>query len=208
MSHLSLEILGRLVDEPPEAEEARHLEACPSCREELAALRMQTAALAALPDPALPDALWARVETRLRAEGIVRQPFGRRVAGGGWIRYAAALALFAAGGLAGWGVGARGEAPVADAAPPTANESPVQLVRSAEAAYLRALASYAEQQDVSAGYDPVARLAALESIMLTSRAALNKAPADPLINGYYLTAVAQREAMLRQLDVPADTTWF
>jgi hypothetical protein len=42
-------------------------------------------------------------------------------------------------------------------------------------------------------------MAALESIVLTTRAALNRAPADPVINGYHLTAVAEREAMLRRL---------
>ena len=47
--------------------------------------------------------------------------------------------------------------------------------------------------------DPVNRLAALEGIVLTTRAALNEAPADPVINGYHLTALEQRDAILRQI---------
>ena len=45
----------------------------------------------------------------------------------------------------------------------------------------------------------MSRLAALEGIVLTTRAALNEAPADPVINGYHLTALEQRDALLREL---------
>jgi len=94
----------------------------------------------------------------------------------------------------------------ADAATP---EEAVQAVRAAEDAYLRAYSRYAEltsgQQRTD---DPVARAAALESIVLTTRAALDRAPADPVINGYHLTAVAQRDAALRQIALRSSDRWF
>ena len=34
--------------------------------------------------------------------------------------------------------------------------------------------------------------------MLTTRAALGQSPADPVINGYHLTALAQRNATIKQ----------
>jgi hypothetical protein len=83
---------------------------------------------------------------------------------------------------------------------------PATDVQLAEAAYLRALARFTEVAP-SSGTDPVARLAALESILMTTKAALQEAPADPVINGYHLTALAQRDAVLRQIAVqPAPGT--
>jgi hypothetical protein len=43
------------------------------------------------------------------------------------------------------------------------------------------------------------RLAALEEMVATSRAALYAAPQDPVINQYYLATLGAREAVLRQL---------
>jgi hypothetical protein len=54
---------------------------------------------------------------------------------------------------------------------------------------------------------PAARLAALEGILLSTGAALEAAPADPMINGYYLSAIGQREAMLRQI-AAAGEPWY
>lgn len=47
--------------------------------------------------------------------------------------------------------------------------------------------------------DPAARLAALDNIVLTTAEALNESPGDPVINSYHLTAVAQRDQLIRQL---------
>lgn len=44
------------------------------------------------------------------------------------------------------------------------------------------------------------RLAALDRVGQTIREALHEAPYDPVINGYYLTTIGQREATLRQLN--------
>jgi len=94
---------------------------------------------------------------------------------------------------------------VADASTP---EEAVRALQLAERAYLRAYARYAELTSSQQTEDPVARVAALESIVLTTRQALDRAPADPLINGYHLTAVAQRDAALRQIALRSDGRWF
>lgn len=93
-------------------------------------------------------------------------------------------------------------------APPaaTAEEAAARL-REAERAYLTALGRFSDFSSPADETDPVARLAALESIVATTRAALGQAPADPVINGYHLTAVAQRDATLRQLSNTRQT-WY
>lgn len=88
----------------------------------------------------------------------------------------------------------------------TPQEAAAQL-RSAESAYLDALSRFAELSGRVEEGDPLARLAALESIVATTRAALGNAPADPIINGYHLTAVAQRDALLRQVSASGQT-WY
>ena len=218
MSHLTLEEIARLVDELPEPAEAAHLDSCEACSAELDLMREQTATLTFLPDVDLPPAIWAGVEQRLRAEGLMRTAGGGGAGGAPWLRYAAGIVLLLVGAAGGAAVsGGAANPPVAAAPAQTgparmvSNQQPAtagDAVREAEAAYLRALANYTEQNAGALQFDPVARLAALESILLTTRAALSKAPADPVINGYYLTAAAQRDAMMRQVSTPADTTWF
>jgi hypothetical protein len=43
-------------------------------------------------------------------------------------------------------------------------------------------------------------LATLDQVEGTVRQALTESPGDPVINGYYLTTLGQREATLRQLN--------
>ncbi len=71
-------------------------------------------------------------------------------------------------------------------------------MEQAEQAFRATLDRYMAQNSSPAA-DPAARLAALDNIVLTTAEALKAAPADPVINGYYLTAVAQRDAVLRQI---------
>lgn len=92
--------------------------------------------------------------------------------------------------------------------PATTAEEALARLHEAEHAYLAALGRFAEfSPDRVANADRVARLAALESIVATTRAALGQAPADPVINGYHITAVAQRDATLRQLE-KSEQTWY
>ncbi|HUP88896.1 MAG TPA: hypothetical protein VM100_06090 [Longimicrobiales bacterium] len=99
--------------------------------------------------------------------------------------------------------------PIINAAPrPAANaEEATTRLRQAERDYLAALTRFTEFTTRAESGDPVARLAALESIVATTRAALGQAPADPVINGYHLTAVAQRDATLRQI-ASKQQTWY
>jgi hypothetical protein len=97
-------------------------------------------------------------------------------------------------------------APVGAVAARTPEEAMARL-RSVESDYMAALTRYSELSGRQDDGDPLARLAALESIVATTRAALGRAPADPVINGYHLTAVAQRDALLRQVSA-SGSTWY
>lgn len=208
MHHLSIEDLARLVDEGANEIEAAHLELCGHCRSQLDGLIAQTASLRQLVDPGAPVELRDRVlEAVAAAEGgTVASPTYRRTPG---LRAAAGIALFLLGSAFGavvFGpVQQSGEVAVAE--PETIERAESEL-EAAEAEYLRALAAYA-QFGTADGLDPLSRLAALEGIVLTTRAALREAPADPVINNYHLTAVAHRDALLRQIEwVSEEAEWF
>ena len=247
MSHLTLETLARLIDESPDPTEAGHLDICEHCRDELEALRADSAALHALPDPDPSIAQWMRLEQRLEREGLMRRTWRWQPTA---LRMAAAVVIFVLGGVSAALVMRPNNRPYL-----TATDAPVQQVtqprisvpdsevtlatgpaiesaapvpqpvaivaqqpartaeeaanrlRTAETDYLAALARFAELSGRIDEGDPLARLAALESIVATTRAALGRAPADPVINGYHLTAVAQRDALLRQVSASGQT-WY
>lgn len=223
MSHLKLEELARLVDEAPEVEEQAHLGACEVCRAELEALTEQRLALGALPDLAPPPDAWPALRSRLRQEGLVRPEAplrARRFVAMPLARAAAAAFLFLAGGAAGYAARDVTAAATPAAAGPvaTANDPGVAIpagqdvdaTRDVEAAselFMDALDRYMASTGASPG-DPAARLAALDNIVLTTAEALHEAPADPVINGYHLSALAQRDAVLRQLAVRAGDPIF
>ena len=75
---------------------------------------------------------------------------------------------------------------------------------NSEALYQQAAAFLAEHDTTGAGSgSPIAirsRLAAFDQVLSTTREAMREAPHDPVINGYYLTTLGQREATLRQLN--------
>lgn len=139
----------------------------------------------------------------------------------GWMRAAAALLIAAAGMAAGrysagvpvLAFGPASTAPEeAAASSDQAGLSYVAYSSSTDAmtAFLRAqremqqAATYlAEQEQNSAPTNDAetyrARLAALDGVVSVSRAALFEAPADPVINQYYLAALGAREATMRQI---------
>lgn len=224
MPHLDREHLARLVEEPPDGAAAEHLRECDVCRAELEALREQTHALGALPPLDPPAEAWERLERRLTDEGLTHPARN----GGGLpraLRMAAAIvALLAAGGLgaalqahfggrpgaparpgavASIGTPAAHAAAAADTgSSPTASDvaRATDELHRAEAQYVAALANYDQlTQGNQPITDPSARLAALEGMVALTRAALDRAPADPVINGYHMTALAQRDATLRRL---------
>ncbi len=216
--HLTLETLARLVDEAPNRDESAHLERCERCRTELEGLRDQKEDLANLPAIQPTRDAWDTLEVRLRAEGLIRDRV-RRSLSPAWTRAAAAVVLFLAGGATGFamrGVAAPAAGPVAavpagsahEAAQPRTVQQADQVLQAAQEAYLSALSNYAELTDQPTSGDPAVRMAALDNIVLTSQAALDRAPADPVINGYLLTALAQRDAMTRQISQRQRTPVF
>ncbi len=90
---------------------------------------------------------------------------------------------------------------------PQTHDEAVLLLGEAEALYLSALTRLTELGPNDVG-DPIARVAALEGIAAITRAALDRAPADPVLNGYHITAIAQREAALRQIAATTGGSWF
>ena len=110
------------------------------------------------------------------------------------------------------GAGARltsAGAPAARRRPPMSPEAAraARQLAEAEAGYLVALQRYASIADPQSGADEDTRMAALERMVATTRAALETAPDDPLINGYHLAAVRERDDLRRQM-AQTDADWF
>ncbi len=229
MGHLNGERLARLVSEAPSPEEERHLETCSACRAELEGLREQTEILGALPDLRPPTGDWEALEARLLGEGLVRpggaESTSRNWFSSGWLRAAAALILFVGGAALGNRVTLpHSSGPLAQGDPPAGMELiPVSAgtqsaanlteaataVRLAERQYIDALVQYRQLLDAQGEPeligDPTSRFAALEGIVAAGRAAVQQAPADPFVNGVLVSALAEREAILRNASLtPGD----
>lgn len=226
MGHLNPEALARLVDEAPQADEAEHLSACPTCSSELEAMRAQTLALGALPEMRPPMGDWEVLEARLRSEGLIEAPslFSRLTLAQTppWMRAAAAAALFLGGTMAGAALAAEG-GPMAgvfggaERSAQRANagnlDDAASAVRVAEQGYVSALARYRQlmaetgEGDESLTSDPRSRYAALEVLLAASQAAVRQAPADPFLNGLLASTMAERDATLRRISNRSGN-WF
>ena len=224
MSHLTLEALARLVDEAPGPDEEAHVATCTECRDHLEELREQTEALRALPKMMPPPDAWSDIRGRLREESLVRRRERPTISPAVW-RAAAAVVLFVAGGATGYAargsaVAEAGTPPVgevetarggrdlaADPAGPAGGTAPsesqprnvAEAVEQAQDQFQLALDDYMSAT-ASQPMDPGARLAMFDNLLLTTQEALNAAPADPLINSYYMTISAQRRALIRQIN--------
>lgn len=204
MERLSLEVLARLVDEEPSAEEKKILAGNPGLRRELEALREQTKALRDLPAVLPPPEGWADLEGRLVQEGLIHMPEEGRRTNRWFLQAAAGLVLFLGGvGLGTAVTGATdGDERVA-AGPFDTVEEAVRAVESAEQQYLQAVGAY--QQTVSRGGnpatsgDPASRFAALEALLAASQAAVRESPADPFFNGVLVNTLMERQQTLRQI---------
>jgi hypothetical protein len=224
MEHLSGEILARLVDEAPDPVERAHLQVCPACAAELAALRDQREGLGRLTAlrPALDD--WEVLEARLVSEGLIRsrQRWGSGLAmTPSWMRAAAALLLFVGGGALGAGLARRSSAPGQEALAPafarmasqvSTSQDAAELVRVTERQYMDALLRYRQLVEVEGGedllVDPESRFAALEYLVAAGQAAVRQAPADPFLNGVLASALAERQAVLRRISTGSADNWF
>jgi hypothetical protein len=224
MLHLSTDRLAALGDEQPMPAEATHLATCAECARERDAYRTLVAMGHAERAPlGIPLTRWESIASALAGEAV---PLGaRRVPAGRWmgwpLQVAAGLLLVVGGALlgrmsAGTSVLPGPTPPVATAGTPAgarpAADSVFASVDEARAAqshseqlYQQATAFLAQHDNsgVGGGVDPVtyrSRLAALDRVLSTTRDAMREAPHDPVINGYYLTTISQREATLRQLN--------
>lgn len=150
--------------------------------------------------------------------GATVVPFAPRTAGvPRWVlRAAAAVALLVGGAAvgrvtspaAGAFGGALGGTPAVTAAIPVgafeSNDQAMRVLGVAQQQYQSA-AAYLASQDTSSRFIGLnqdtyrTRLAALDEIAAAARAALYRAPQDPLLNQYYLTTLGAREATLRQI---------
>jgi len=216
MEHLTIEQLARLIDEPPEPQERRHLDACRICAAELEALRDQTEALAALPEILPPKGDWRELEARLRSEGLIETPGLFQRLGlartPSWMPAAAAVVLFLGGAGAGWGA-ARVDMNETAVARATTVEEAAEAVRSAEQDYVTAVAHMRDLMGREGldepQADPLSRYAALETVVSVSQAAVRQAPGDPYLNGLLTSALAERDAAAKAVAVrTAADNWF
>ncbi len=228
MSHLTIERLAAIADESPTPDEATHLASCWDCRAEVTAYRRLARMSALAPLPTEPLTAWSQLAPQLRAEGLINDaaqgggapqsgviPLAavRRSLVPQWaLRAAAGLALVVGGAVAGRLSTAitfeRGPQPADFAnAIPVSYGSPDEALRAlnvAQQEYQNA-AAFLASQDTSARFIGMnqdsyrARLAALDDIAATARAALYRAPQDPMLNQYYLTTLGAREATLREI---------
>jgi hypothetical protein len=229
MLHLHTERLAALGDDQPSAEEAAHLAVCDACAHEVSAYQTIVAMAHAEQQAfGLPLTRWESIAAELAQGAPAVERAAPRPRSNRWmLQVAAGLLLVAGGAIAGrvsTGAaplpGAAGSGAQTAAAATTVTQSVAQVnpdsaffasaddARAAqqrsELVYQQATAYLARIDTTGAGDpNPVAyrsRLAALDRVLSTTRDALREAPHDPVINGYYLTTLGQREATLRQLN--------
>ena len=223
MSHLPDERLAALFDEPPTSAELAHLASCERCATERAAYRVLRELANAEQHIGSPLSNWDTLAPALRADGVIdtgewrvaRRP---RRFGGVWSQAAAAI-LIAIGGIAYGRYSAVGSVlpksgqrmDVASAAVAGADSITFSSVEEARATQVQSQLLYQSAALYLAAHDTVdlspespaairRRLATLDEVGATVRQALADSPGDPVINGYYLTTLGQREATLRQLN--------
>jgi hypothetical protein len=217
MSHLPDERLAALYDDPPTSAELAHLASCERCATERAAYRALRELANAEQRIGAPLSDWDTLAPALRADGVIdtgewrvaRRP---RRFGGAWSQAAAAV-LIALGGIGFGRYTAAGSLlpesrqRVDVAAADSVTFSSVEDARKAQEHYqslYQSAALYLAAHDTAdlAPGSPAAirrRLATFDEVGATVRQALTESPADPVINGYYLTTLRQREAALREL---------
>lgn len=135
------------------------------------------------------------------------------------MRVAAVAAVFVLGVAVGrtleWGERSGGGPPgEASTSTPTSLAGAMAEVRRLGTQYdaaLRNLERLAGQEGAPVASVSQQRLAVLDMLVEASRTALAAEPADPVLNSYLFAALEQREAVLREMGVPAgaasDVLW-
>ena len=225
MLHLSPERLAALADDPPTAAELAHLTGCADCTRERAVYRaIDKLAAGSARSIGAPLTTWESLRPALLADGVIDSGDGlisrARTRRFGWLQAAAAVALVA-GGAVGGRMSARTSFTLPGAAAPTSGRvaqvdsaTHFRTLDEARAAQTQSQMLYQNATAYLAQHDtgsrevenPAAmrtRLAALDRTQQVLNQALSEAPYDPVINGYYLTTVGQREATLRLINTAA-----
>ena len=225
MPHLSTDRLAALGDEQPTLAEAAHLSTCDACAHERDAYRSLVAMAQAERAPlGLPLTRWDAIAVALAADAsTIAAPRRRAALSARWpLRAAAGVLLLTGGAMLGRASAGAGLLPSAgvDRTAVTAAVSPdvrpardssFASVEDARAAQRRSEQLYQQAIAYLARYDSTAtddgsavafksRLAALDRVISATSEAMREAPHDPVINGYYLTTLGQREATIRQLN--------
>jgi hypothetical protein len=224
MLHLTTDRLAALGDELPTPAEATHLAACERCAHERAAYQALVAlARTERSSIGIPLTRWDAIAGALVNAGPPATHLLLRVASRRLLQVAAGLLLVTGGAMLGRAsagadllpgasgrTAARADASSPPSTVPSASDTAFASVDAARAAqqrselvYQQAAAYLAQHDSAAAEESPVAyrsRLAALDRVISASRDAMRAAPHDPVINGYYLTTIGQREATLRQLN--------
>ena len=205
------EALVQQLDGPLSVEAAAHLDACPPCRflrEDLQAIAV-TAQEWGSEEPAPPAYLWAAIETRLHAEGLIAQPRVPEPVSQGWLSGfwnfssrlelagAYVLALLVAAGIAGYRV-----APVADTFERPATT--VQISRPAldglgstlDGNMQRVVASFSPQYDSSLALSLQENLRIVDSLIAVCEKTVREHPGDPLAREYLYGAYQQKADLL------------
>lgn len=225
MLHLSTDRLAALGDELPTPAESAHLAICEPCSRERSAYQtLVSMAHAEHAQLGMPLTRWDAISSALAAGAplAATQVTSLRRTPRWPMQAAAALLLMAGGAMLGRkSAGATlipvpavpttvATAPASDSARRATDSVSFASIDAARAAqqraelrYQQAAAFLAEHDSTGADDSPVAyrsRLAALDRVISTTREAMREAPHDPVINGYYLTTIGQREATLRQMN--------
>ena len=230
MSHLPIERLAELADGEPDATERAHLAECVMCSTELAVYeRLVAAAADERRRIAPPLTNWRALREPLREEGLIitqeHQIAQRRHAVTmTWVRRAAAAVLMIGSGLVLGRFSAGLSLPQALAMQPVAADSvpdgvisaqefasaasAMEVLRRAQREYEQAALYLATHDTISVESAPDvyrARLAALDQMTEASLRALERAPADPIMNQIYLTTLGAREMTLSRLGTTLPT---
>ena len=217
MPHLEPERLAAFDHERFTEEEQAHLASCATCQRELeamAALVTRAGMMRAHHDPDGPLLSFEQImaggmpvashgESVARSIAAPGQPHASVPWGVAARRVAAALVLMAGGVVVGRLTSTEIETATATAVDPVApltTASATALLDRAQRDYERAALWLAANDSIPQSSEVYrARLAALDEMMAASRAALREAPQDLLLNHYFLSAWAAREATLQQL---------